>query len=240
MAGGIRPLNDPPSTPLVLVILPVGHYPFLEESVVTTNPKLASGLHIVVDLPEVFNGVHGGEIDLILLPAAVLVVPEIPERPGIFQRMLHLRDVPGNPQGNVVFNGFQFSTRSNVPFLGSFLVDAVVFNAPGIGHFEGIFLHPGVVSPAGRAAVIPRGGIAALLIGVVDSHILICDKIEVRFLFSFILGLLWRSYHHLLFLIIVLEIGVGHHNNLGGLVQDQSVVEQLAHRVISGKLSFFP
>ena len=89
---------------------------YLEESVVTAKPELTGWLHVVVDLPEILNGVHGGQIDLVLLPAPALVIPEIPERPGIFQRVLHLRDVPWHPQGNVVLNGSQFSARSNVPF----------------------------------------------------------------------------------------------------------------------------
>ena len=88
---------------------------YLEESVVTAHTELASRFHVVVNLPEVFNGVHSGEIDLVLLPAPVLVIPEIPERPGIFQRVLHLRDVPRNPVRNVVLDGSVLSPRSKVP-----------------------------------------------------------------------------------------------------------------------------
>ena len=121
--------------------------------------------------------------------------------------------------------------------LGSFLLAAAVFNASRIGHFEGIFLHPGVVPGTGGVAVIARGG--TLLTGSVGSPILISDKIAVvRFLFSFVLALLRGSYHLLLFLIVVLEIGVGHDNYLCGLVQDQSIVEHLTNGVISSRLTF--
>ena len=99
------------ATPCPLISPPC----YLEESVVTAHTELASRLHVVVNLPEVFNGVHSGEIVLVLLPTPGFIIAEVPEGPNVIQWVFHLSNDSGNSKRNVVLDGSVLSPRSKVP-----------------------------------------------------------------------------------------------------------------------------
>ena len=82
-------VDQPPTPGGVPGVLPVGEDPLLEEGVVRARGEPAGHLDVVVETPEVLDGVDSHHLALVLLPGATFVVLEEPESPGILKRVFY-------------------------------------------------------------------------------------------------------------------------------------------------------
>lgn len=88
--------DQPAAAALVRLVLP--HRPdiALEQRVIVTAADVRRDANVIVQAPEVLDGVEGGDAVLHVLPRLLAVVLQIPERPLVVQRMLDqalLRDL---------------------------------------------------------------------------------------------------------------------------------------------------
>lgn len=78
-------VEEPTTSLLVAAVFPHGLDARLEQRVVAPNGKLAGHLYVVVERPEVFNSVERGDLQKVLLPAAILVIPVEPQAPPMLK-----------------------------------------------------------------------------------------------------------------------------------------------------------
>ena len=81
--------DQPPAARGVPGVLPVWEDARLEQGVVRAGDEPAGHLDVVVQTPEVLDGVHSHHLPLILLPGTTFVVLKEPESPGILKGMLY-------------------------------------------------------------------------------------------------------------------------------------------------------
>jgi len=100
--------EKPAATLPVAVVFPHWFDANLEYVVITSNGKVAGKLNVIVQGPEVFHCIKLSNLQQVILPAAALVRPEVPQLPLALQRVLYalrLTNGQSNSGFGVLFTG---------------------------------------------------------------------------------------------------------------------------------------